>query len=138
MYSTTASTPIKPTVKKAIRPGNVTSTGMTPAIAHDSWKRVSNLAKARPWLASGASRCTIESKAIRPIPDARLTTAARAMAAPTPPNTAAPIPARAIKTIAVISINSSRNRLRSGDARPFPIINPAVEAPITAPIQTLL
>jgi len=138
MYSTTANSPTRPTVKNAARPGNVNRTGITPAITHDNWKRVSNLANARPWLASGASRCTIESNAIRPMAEAMLATAASVIAAPTPPNAAAPMPVTAIKTIAAVSINSSRNRRRSGDARPLPIIKPTVDAPITAPIHTLL
>jgi hypothetical protein len=138
MNSTTANTPTSPTVRKATRPGNVNSTGMTPANAHDSWKRVSNFAKARPWFASGASRCTIESNAILPMPEAMLATAANTMAAPTPPNAAAPSPDNATRTIAVVKISSSRSRLRSGEARPLPIIKPTVEATMTAPIHMLL
>jgi len=136
-YTTTEATPVNPTTRKATRPGNVNRTGLTPAIAHDSWNRVSNLAKARPWFASGASRCTIESNAIRPIPDDMLTIAASRTAAPTPPNNAAAMPETAISTTAVVNISSSRNRLRSGDANPLPIINPADEAPITTPIHRL-
>ena len=34
----------------------VNSVGSTPLSTHDSWNRVSNLAKALPWLASGALR----------------------------------------------------------------------------------
>jgi len=126
---------VSPTIKNATRPGNVNKTGMTPAIAHDNWNRVSNLANARPWSASGASRCTIESNAMRPIPDDMLTTAARMTAAPTPPKIAAAIPATAIITTAVVNISSSRSRLRSGDASPLPIIRPTDEAPITTPIH---
>ena len=37
--------------------------GMSAPITQIIWNRVSNLAKERPRLASGASRCTIESKA---------------------------------------------------------------------------
>jgi len=110
---------------------------MTPAIAQDSWKRVSNLANARPWSASGASRCTIESNAIRPMPDDMLTTAARMTAAPTPPNNAAAKPATAINTTAVVNIISSRRRLRNGDAKPLPTISPADDAAITTPIHRL-
>ena len=40
-----------------------------------SWKRVSNWANDRPRLASGASRCTIESKASLPALDAMPTAA---------------------------------------------------------------
>jgi len=131
-----AANPVKPTVKNARRPGKVNSTGITPATAHDNWKRVSNLAKARPWFASGASRCTIESNAILPMPDDMLTTAASTIAAPTPPNIAAAMPATAIITTALVNISSSRRRLRNGDASPLPIISPADDAPITTAIHT--
>ena len=43
-------------------------------------ERVSNWAKARPWLASGASRCTIESNASRPSAAAKFTTKASRIA----------------------------------------------------------
>jgi len=109
---------------------------MTPATAHDNWNRVSNLANALPWLASGASRCTIESNAILPMPDDMLTTAANTIAAPTPPNSAAAMPAIAIITTALVNISSSRRRLRNGDARPLPTIRPADDAPITTAIHT--
>jgi len=87
-------------------------------------------------LASGASRWTIESNAILPMPDDMLTTAASTMAAPTPPNIAATMPATAIITTALVNISSSRKRLRNGAARPLPIISPTEDAPITTPIHT--
>jgi hypothetical protein len=72
------------------------------------------------------------------MPDAMLATAANTMAAPTPPNIAAARPETATRTIAAVNISSSRNLLRSGEASPLPTISPAVDAPMTAPIQMLL
>ena len=41
------------------------SSGSSAPTTHTSWKRTSKLAKERPRFASGASRCTSESKARR-------------------------------------------------------------------------
>ena len=60
--------------------------GMSAPITHTSWKRVSKRANDRPRLASGASRCTIESKAcLAALPVAP--TVIDSIAAPTRPPT---------------------------------------------------
>ena len=58
------------------RSGIDTSTGMKAPTTHTIWNRVSNLANDRPRLASGASRCTSESKASLPLWTRRRRTAA--------------------------------------------------------------
>src|SRR4029453_3662446 len=57
------------------------TTGTKAPITHVSWKRVSNLAKDRPRLASGASRCPTEPNPTLPHP---------AASPPPPPGTPAP------------------------------------------------
>ena len=49
-----------------MRAGSGTTTGMKPPMTQISWNRVSKAAKERPRLASGASRCTMASKASLP------------------------------------------------------------------------
>ena len=52
------------------------SSGSSAPITHTSWNRTSNRANERPRLASGASRCTSESKASLPQVDTIATVAA--------------------------------------------------------------
>ena len=65
------------------------STGITAPITHTIWNRTSKAANDRPRLASGASRCTSESKASRPAVDTTATTPASSMLAASPPTHAA-------------------------------------------------
>ncbi len=129
----TANAPNMPTTRNPTWPGNVNATGGSPASTQASWNRVSNCAKARPWLASGASRCTIESNASRPIDDEKLTTKASTMAVPSPPVTAANTPATAITPSAIVSISSSRMALRNLGATTLPAIDPNALAAAAMP-----
>ena len=89
------------------RRGTASRTGGNAPATHVSWNRVSKRAKARPWDASGASRCTIESNASLPPAAAAPRSPARAAPAARLPyhaHTAAPI-AKAVNE--AVSIRSS-------------------------------
>ena len=84
---------------------------MNAPTAHANWNRDSKRANARPWLAPGASRCTMLSKLSRPSAAARFKIAAR-MTAPTGPpstDTASPVPAETRRQ--TVSIDSSAQPL---------------------------
>jgi hypothetical protein len=112
-------------------------TGIRPAIAHASWNRVSNLAKARPRLACGASRCTMLSNASRPTAALKFTTTASITPAATPLITAATMPAAADRPRAPTSISSSRTRERIRGARALPMIVATAESPTARPNQAV-
>ena len=104
----------------------VNSVGSTPLSTHDSWNRVSNLAKALPWLASGALRWTIDAKAIRATADAMFTAIDKPTAAPTPPASEASTPATVTRASEAMIITRSLSALRSNGANPLPTITPTV------------
>jgi hypothetical protein len=124
-----------PTTKKPTRPGGCSSTGTTPAATHASWNRVSNCAKARPRLASGASLCRIDSKANLPIAAEKLTDDANRTPPSTPPSTDVPAPATAMIASAATNIVSSRIRLRMNGAMALPAMVSKLAKAIDRPNQ---
>ena len=88
---------------------------------HVSWKRVSKRANDRPRLASGASRCTTESKASLPLLAATPTHRASAAAATMPPAQAASTAPPAVRPRTICRMRSSaraRPAQRRGHQRP--------------------
>ena len=65
VYQTAPASATTPTSRKPTAAGIEMATGTNAASTQLSWKRVSNWAKARPWLASGASCWTVASKPSR-------------------------------------------------------------------------
>ena len=107
--------------------------GMSAPITQTSWKRVSNLANDRPRLASGASRCTIESKAcFAALPVAP--TVMESMAAPSrPPTTAVITPTTPVMTSAPTMMCSSVASLRTRGAATAPQKKPIWAEAATRP-----
>ena len=116
--------PIAPITAKPIPPDGLKITGINPPATHAIWLFVSNFENMRPRLASGASRCTVDSNASFPIADAALTTAANAMPPRMRSYQAAKIPATAYAVSAPINICVSGIRRR--------ITGPTKFAPSTA------
>ena len=104
-------------------------TGISPAAAHASWKRVSKRANARPRLACGASRWTMLSKPRRPTAAAKLTATARPTPPATSPMKAASRPATVDRASAPASITSSRTARRSRGAMALPAIVASADMP---------
>ena len=73
MNETTANAASSATKPEPSRTGIGRITGMKAPTTQAIWKRASNRENDRPWLASGASRCTSESKARRATAAARAT-----------------------------------------------------------------
>jgi len=114
-------------------PGAWIATAKNAAIAHINWKRVSNVANARPWFAFGASRCTMLSNPSRPSAATKLTTHASAIPATGEPKAARPMPAAALTINAACSIVSSRSFERTFEASALPAIVASADAPTAAP-----
>ena len=112
------------------------STGTKAAATHAIWKRVSNCANARPRLASGASRCTMASKARRANAAATPTAPARSAALTWPPPKAASRPPRVMRTKASASIRSSCWLRRMIGPSALPTIVPTALNSSTRPNQT--
>ena len=104
-----------------------------PPMTHTNWKRVSNLANARPRTASGPSRCSRLSNPSRPAA-APIPSVNAASTKPTEPATSAP---SNVKTAGSTSddarIISSRTERRSAGATMTPPKLPAYAAPPARP-----
>jgi hypothetical protein len=118
-----------------MRPGIWMSTGTMAAATHPSWKRVSNCANALPRFASGASCCTVDSNARRPIEAAKFTMPANNRPATTPPTSVARRPVAAITLSAPIIIVSSRTRRRTRGAIALPVMVSKLAKPSDRPNQ---
>ncbi len=118
---------------KPAHPGIGITTGTAAAATHPSWKRVSKRAKARPRLASGASRCTIESNARRASAALKPTTHDSSAAVERPPKMAAIVPPTAVKASAATSIRSSRSCWRTIGPTALPASVPMAENASTTP-----
>ena len=101
------------------------------------WKRTSKRAKDRPRLASGASRCTSESKASFPHVDTMATVPASTADAATPAVTDAepgrPAATTTVRPSTAASIRSTDIAVRSRGARAAPISAPPPVQPSTMP-----
>ena len=109
------------------------TTGTVAATTHPNWKRVSKRANAWPWLALGASRCTMLSNANRPSAAPKLTTTASAMPASLPPTIAPTTPATVGNTRATTIMLSSCSDERRRGPMALPAIVPSDDSPTASP-----
>ena len=85
MNDTNAKPMTAATSREPRRAGMGSATGRNAPTTQATWNRASNRANVRPWLASGASRCTRESKASLPTAEVRATPPARIVKPSSPP-----------------------------------------------------